>query len=131
MFPSITPQEELWLQTLAVPKIGDVIVFENRLGMKIAHRLVHRVGNYYFTRGDTCKIINFPCRKEKILGVVEGKNRNIRVSLFLKLGLDIFLLNYLIYETLRDVRRKNHFLLLTLVSRYLAPPPLPFIGAPK
>ncbi len=120
MSPSINPKEVLLLDKNLNPEIGDVIVFKNRLNLKIAHRLICKCGDYYFTKGDNCQIINFPCRKDNILGVVVNKNKKIKNSFLLKISLCVFLINYLLYCLFHDVRRKDGFLLLTFISKYIA-----------
>ncbi len=125
MYPSIQPQESLLLDTDAVATIGDVIVFENRFGVKIAHRLVHTFAGYYFTRGDNCRIINFPCKTKSVFGVVMGKKRDDTYHFLLKLALDVFLFQYLLYSVFFDTRKKRGFLLLKAASVYLAPERIP------
>jgi phage repressor protein C with HTH and peptisase S24 domain len=47
MFPSICPGEILLLDRSAEPKAGDVVLFTNRFGMRIGHRLIYVAGKYH------------------------------------------------------------------------------------
>jgi len=120
MFPSIYPGENLLLDRNSEPKIGDVVLFENRFGLRIAHRLVCKIGKYYFTRGDNCNILNFPCTRKDILGIVVSKRQHPSLK-YPKLLLSAFILYYSLYSSLFDIRKKNNFFMLTAISRFFAP----------
>lgn len=120
MFPSIRSNEFLLLDKEAVPKIGDVILIENRYGMKIAHRLIHRFGGYYFTRGDNCPVFNFPSRKDKVLGVIVSKYKKVEKNPLLGLFLGLFLAYFIFYNLFFDIKKKKEFLMLKIISKYLA-----------
>jgi hypothetical protein len=127
MYPSIDPREQLLLDTKADPEIGDVVLFENRYGIRIPHRLLFRFMGYYFTRGDNCAIINFPFRGDKLLGVIHGKRIPVHRNPLGEPILALLLPYYELYSRLFDMKRKKHFILLTLASRFYphirAPPP--------
>ncbi len=118
MHPSIDPKERLYLDSGAEPEIGDVVLFENRYGIRIAHRLMYKCAGYYFTRGDNCPVIGFPFRKDKLLGVIVGKGRMVPRKPAAELLLALFLPQFIIYSRLIDIRKKKYFLLLTMASRY-------------
>ena len=121
MFPVIYPEENLLMDKSAEPKQGDVVLFANRYGVKIAHRLIHSFLGYYFTRGDNCPIFNFPCRRKDILGVVVGKCASVKCGFSLRFFLNLFLFYYIAYSSLFDVKKKKVFLSLDIISRILAP----------
>jgi len=121
MFPCILPHEKLLLDKSENPKIGDVVLFVNRYGMRIPHRVIHIFGNYYFTRGDSCRYFNFPCHRKDILGVVLGKNKDIIKKPAMNIFLDIFLLYFLIYKSLFNIKKKKEFWSLCLVTKLFAP----------
>ncbi len=118
MQPCIMPNEILLLDKSADPRIGDVVLFENKFGIKIAHRLIHEFAGYYFTRGDNCPIFNFPIRKEKILGVIAGKSRKIQRKRIAELILMAFVPQFIIYSRLFDLKKKRYFFLLNKASGY-------------
>ena len=120
MFPSIYPEEMLLLDRSCEPKKGDVVLFRNRFGIRIAHRLIFRVGQYCFTRGDNCPIINFPCKRSEIEGVIAGKYSDVENSFCSIILLWLFLQYYLLYKIIFDVKKKKQFLLLDFISRYFA-----------
>ena len=125
MYPSIDPKEKLLLDRNARPEIGDVVLFENRFGMKIPHRLIHEFAGYYFTRGDNCRWFNFPCRKKDVLGVIVGKKTPVIRSRMGELVLAAFLPYYILYCRLFDIKKKKWFILIRLASKfypYLPPP---------
>ncbi|MBN1169649.1 S24/S26 family peptidase [Candidatus Micrarchaeota archaeon] len=116
MQPSIDPKETLLVDRTVEPKIGDVILFENRYGMRIAHRLLHKCAGYYFTKGDNCRFFNFPFKKDKVLGVVVGKEMPViknRVGEFFIL---LFLPYFILYSKAFDLKKKKHFFLLKAAS---------------
>ncbi len=121
MFPSIMPHEKLLLDRTSNPKQGDVIVFNNRFNIPIAHRVIHKCGNYYFTRGDNCPCLNHPCHKNSVLGVIQGKNKKIKISFFMKALLNLFLPYFCIYSIFNNLQKKKNFLYLELVTRFFIP----------
>jgi hypothetical protein len=121
MFPCILPTETLLLDKKAEIKIGDVVLFENRFGLKIAHRLIHKFGNYYFTRGDNCPYLNMPRHKKDIFGKVLRKHRKVKQNKLMNIFLDLFLAYYTFYKSLFDIKKKKHFFLLKLITRSFAP----------
>lgn len=118
MYPSIDPKEHLYLDSEAKPEIGNVVLFENRYGIRIAHRLMYQCAGYYFTRGDNCPVIGFPFRKDKLLGVIVGKNRPVPKKPAAEFLLTLFLPQFFLYSMLFDIRKKKYFLLLSMASRY-------------
>jgi hypothetical protein len=118
MHPSIDPKETLYLDPGAKPEIGDVVLFENKFGIRIAHRLMYKCAGYYFTRGDNCPVIGMPFRKDKLLGVVDGKRGAVPKRIAAELLLTLFLPQFIMYSKLFDIRKKRYFLLLTMASRY-------------
>ncbi|MCX6773401.1 MAG: S24/S26 family peptidase [Candidatus Micrarchaeota archaeon] len=116
MFPSIDPREFLLLDRAAKPSIGDVIVFENRLGMRIAHRLIYRLGEYYFAKGDNCPCFDLPIRERDIVGVVIGKSKEAERNRLGELFLGVFLVYYLACSRLFDSKKKGKFITLRIVS---------------
>lgn len=125
MYPSIDPDETLLLDRKAKPEIGDVILFENRFGMKIPHRLIYKVAGYYFTKGDNCRRFNFPFRKERIIGVIVGKKVPVIKNRLGELILALFLPYFIIYSMLFDIKKKRCFILILLASEFYPclPPP--------
>jgi signal peptidase I len=121
MSPRINPKEFLLLDKKSAPQLGDVVVFENKFGYRIAHRLLHRFGGYYFMKGDRCTRFNFPVRKDKIFGVVVGKRRPVKKNMFAGLLLALFLPQFVLYSKLYDLRKKKYFLLLSMASKYYPP----------
>ena len=117
MTPSIKPEESLLLDEKAISRTGDVILFENRFNFKIAHRLIYKTKNYYFTKGDNCIVFNFPEKKDKIKGVIVGKYKEIKISWLLKIALRLFLI-YFLFSKLENKKRS---LLLKFVSKYIVP----------
>lgn len=118
MQPGIRPNEMLLLDKSAEPRIGDVILFENKFGVKIAHRLIHEFAGYYFTRGDNCPVLNFPFRKDRIIGVIVGKSKKIQRKPVAELLLIPFIPQFIIYSRFFDLKKKKYFLLLTKASKY-------------
>lgn len=125
MFPSIDPGEFLLLDRTAKPEIGGVIIFENRFGIKIAHRLLYKVSGYCFTKGDNCACFDFPVAKKDILGVVVGKRTNAKKNGLGELLLDLFLRYYLAYSRFFDIKKKRKSIILAMISRLYPriPPP--------
>jgi len=117
MYPSIHPDDILLLETKVEPKIGDVILFKNRFNLKIAHRLIYKIGKFYFTKGDNCIVFNFPEEKTNIEGVIVGKYKQLKVNLFIKISLNLFLVYFLIF----NLKNKRRSLLLKFISKYIAP----------
>src|SRR4030095_9688709 len=117
MYPSIDPKEHLLLDRTAKPSIGDVVLFENRLGVKIAHRLLFSFGGYYFTKGDNCPVFNHPCYRDRVIGVVMGKKREMSFNIAGSIMLSIFLAYFLAYDSLFDARKKKDFITLRMVSK--------------
>jgi signal peptidase I len=66
MHPAISPSEYLLMDRSAPPKPGDVVVFENKFGCRVAHRLIHEIAGFYFTKGDNCPLFNFPFRRDRL-----------------------------------------------------------------
>jgi len=121
MFPAIYPGEMLLLDRGAEPAPGDVILFQNRFGLNIAHRLYHSTGGWYFTRGDNCAIFNFPCRRKDISGIIVGKSGAVESGVLLRSFLNLFLLYYIPYTLVKDTKKKRNFLLLDIISRCFVP----------
>ena len=117
MQPSIKPNEMLLLDKSAKPMIGDVILFENKFGVKIAHRLIHKFAGYYFTKGDNCPDMNFPFTKDKIIGVVVGKSEKIERKIIAEMLLVPFIVQFMIYSKFFDLKKKRVFILLTEASK--------------
>jgi hypothetical protein len=118
MSPSINPKESLLLDKEAAPELGDVVLFENRFGKKIAHRLLHRFGGYCFTKGDNCPRFDFPFPEDKLLGVVVGKTRSAEKKLLAGILLAVFLPQFIIHSRLFGLKNKKFFLLLSMASRH-------------
>ncbi|NYZ77397.1 S24/S26 family peptidase [Candidatus Micrarchaeota archaeon] len=118
MSPSIDPRELLLLDKGAVPEIGDVVLFENRFGVKIAHRLIHRFCGYCFTKGDKCPLFDFPFKKEKLMGVVVGKRKHVKKKFLADLLLAFFLPQFIIYSKIFGLKNKKYFRALSFASRY-------------
>jgi len=121
MFPNILPHEKLLLDKTTKPRIGDVVLFKNRYGIKIPHRLIHCFMGYYFTRGDNCNYFNFPAYKKSILGVVVGKFKKIKQNKLMSICLDLFIIYYDLYRSLFDIKKKRHFLFLKLITKFFVP----------
>ena len=121
MFPAIYPGELLLLNRGAEPVPGDVILFSNRFGLKIAHRLYHSSAGYYLARGDNCAIFDIPCRKTDIHGIIIGKFSSAECGFLLRSFLNLFLLYYMPYRLVKDTKKKKNFLFLDIISRCLAP----------
>jgi hypothetical protein len=117
MLPSIDPNEYLLLDEDVQPQAGDVILFENRFGLLIAHRLLYITRNYCFTKGDNCIVFNYPEKRTSIKGVIVGKSNPVYIPLHLKIVLRIFLC----YFKVSPVRHKKRSRLLKLISKYLSP----------
>lgn len=118
MSPCIDPAEPLFLDSDAEPKVGDVVLFKNKFGVRIAHRLLFKFAGFYFTRGDNCPVINFPFRKDSLLGVIVGKGRAVRRSMAAEILLALLVPQFIIYSSIFDIRKKRYFLLQTLASRH-------------
>lgn len=118
MHPCIRPDEYLLMDRSANPSRGDVVVFENKFGYKVAHRLIHEFAGYYFTKGDNCPLFNFPIPKGKLLGVVVGKRRPVPRRMEAEVLLALFLPQFILYSRLLDIRKKKYFLILSAASRY-------------
>jgi hypothetical protein len=126
MYPSIDPKETILLARTVKPKIGDVVLFENRFGIRIPHRLLYEFQGYYFTKGDNCRVFNFPFREDKMIGTILGKRIPVYKNPAGDLLLILFLPYYLVYSKLFDIKRKKRFILLSLASRFY-----PHIRAPS
>jgi len=129
MYPSIDPKEQLLLDRKLTPGIGDVILFRNRFGMSIAHRLLHKFAGYYFTKGDNCPFFNFPFKEDMILGVVVGKKMPVIRNMAGEISLALFLPYFMLYSRIFDIRRKKAFLPLKFASLFY--PHLPSIEEMK
>jgi hypothetical protein len=121
MSPAIDPKKYLLLDEKAKPCAGDVAVFINRFGVKIAHRIIYSFGDYFFLRGDNCNYFDFPCEKNKILGVAIGKHKDVKTNPVANFLLILFLLYYKAYKRLFDIKNKKHFLLLNMISKLYNP----------
>jgi hypothetical protein len=117
MSPSIDPSEILLLDKGSVPRIGDVVLFENRFKKRIAHRLIHRFGGFCFTKGDNCPLFDFPFRKGMILGVVVGKRRTVEKKIVADILLSVFLPQFILHSALFGLEGKKYFLLLSMASK--------------
>jgi hypothetical protein len=118
MSPSISPDENLLLEKGAKPELGDVVLFENRFGKRIAHRLLHRFGGYCFTKGDNCPRFDFPFREGRLLGVIAGKRMDIEKKLVASILLDVFLPQFIIHSRIFGLKNKKFFLLLSMASKH-------------
>ncbi|MFC2162702.1 nucleotidyltransferase family protein [Candidatus Altiarchaeota archaeon] len=117
MFPCILPDEKLLLEKDAKPRVGDVIVFTNRMGLPIAHRLIHERLGLYYTRGDNCPFLNLPCTRSEIRGVVQGKHREVGSSRAASTALDM----HSIYFRLSGFMKRSRCLPLDMISRFFLP----------
>lgn len=118
MSPSISPKEMLLLDKAAAPALGDVVLFENRHGVLVAHRLLHRFAGYSFTKGDNCPLFDFPFSDKKLRGVIVGKSRLVRKSIFADILLSLFLPQFILHSLLFGLKNKKYFLLLSIASRH-------------
>jgi hypothetical protein len=118
MYPSIDPKETLYLDSEKAPEIGDVVLFENRFGMKIPHRLMHKAWGYYFTRGDNCQWFNYPFKKDKLMGVIVDRNVPVIKSRVGEFFLALFLPYFIFYCRLFDIKKKKKFLPLKFASLF-------------
>jgi hypothetical protein len=118
MSPSIDPRELLLLDKEAAPEIGDVVLFENRFGVRIAHRLIHRIGGYCFAKGDNCPLFDFPFKKERLLGVVVGKRKRVEKKFLADILLALFLPQFIIYSKVFGLKNRKYFRVLSFASRY-------------
>jgi hypothetical protein len=121
MSPSIDPSEILLLDKGAAPKMGDVVLFKNRFGRRIAHRLLHRFGGYCFTKGDNCPLFDFPFNDDKLLGVVVGKKKPAEKKILAGILLSVFLPQFILHSRLFGLENKRYFLLLSIASRSYPP----------
>lgn len=121
MSPAIDPKEYLLLDKKITPKPGDILVFTNRFGLKIAHRMIYSFRNYFFLRGDNCPCFDFPCNKKFVLGVVNKKYRKIKCNFFAKILLVLFLFYYIIYSKFFNIKKKKKFLILKIISKFVPP----------
>jgi len=117
MYPSIDPKEHLYLDTKAKPEVGDVVLFENRYGIRIPHRLIFEFLGYYFTKGDNCRMFNFPVRRDKVIGVIAGKRVPVARNPFGDVLLALFLPYFEAYSRRYGLMNKKYFLLLDFASR--------------
>jgi hypothetical protein len=118
MNPCIRPDEYLLLDRRAVPQVGDVVVFENKFGRKVAHRMIYAFAGFCFTKGDNCPLFDFPVRRDKVIGVVVGKSRQVPGKPVAHVLLALFLPQFIIYSSLFDIRKKKYFLMLSAASRF-------------